>query len=195
MFIIELNTFAAYLGAFTGTTSFVITIYNFYTSRPKYKLSFPCKATFLNFSNPLKVTDLFKESGRIFIFTRIENQSSMPVTITEYNLKLPNSNEEIFSNSTSKATEKYYLENDQAERFIDIGNNQLLPPLKIEPYGAVEGFILFPILEIISNEIIRAELTVCTTRTKIKSVVLLHPSPNNVKNKNVSTLKIDNINQ
>lgn len=102
---------------------------------------------------------------RLVSWIRLENLSERPITIVEFHIK-PIGYDRLISTVSSESVSSYTIAQtpDGKRRTIPVADNHLKPLIMIEPFGAREGFVFFPMCPEIKEDCIKANLTVLTTR-------------------------------
>lgn len=172
--MLNLTDYLATLGAITGVSALLLNYRTYRESLPRYKILFPCNDNGEYFTVN-QYADSFTDEGRIIFYIRIENHSSRPVTVTQYNLSIPEySLNDVISDSLTKAAQTYSPTN--VDEHINIGDFQLLTPFKIDSYDAIQGYIFFPVPRINLTESTKCHLRIFTTRELISTTINLVPS-------------------
>ena len=177
------------VGAFTGISGFLISLFVLNRESLKLDLIHPTdqpKMSFvgLNYEYNGKQNsygDLISDytEQMLLIWLQITNKSKAPITIIEFVINLTNSKTSTLHSRTSQRFTipvSYYVdENNQINTIGSIPLKSLTPPLKIDPYAAIEGYFSFNDLNIDQADTIKAKILVKTTRGTKKFSITLKP--------------------
>lgn len=181
------------VGAITGSSSVFALLRTYFKEKASVSVITPHPD--LNICPCNKQQDGYRKSHRLIVNVRLENKSSLPVTVTEFNVVSKNRKIIEHTSSALKAVGIYPI-----NIFLDKGNpllftlnleeEQIILPVTIQPYGVVEGFAFFVCDN--HNEIFEAYLGVLTTRGIFKTSISISP-PKNVDPNAVKEVSINDI--
>lgn len=87
--------------------------------------------------------DGYEFPSRCSIYLSMINLSNMPVSVTEFHLKIGDS--VYISNHSTKADDVYYVVNKMGRNVLTlpVGEEQILPPTLLQPQETKTGFVFF----------------------------------------------------
>lgn len=164
----------ALLGAFTGTISFFVLLWNAWQERAMVKISAPHNDSNMFFEASVE-QDEYPVSHRIVVFIRMENKSKLPVTMYEFSLTNEDGNT-LISNSAIEAKGTYVACEipGGASLNIELEKQQLRLPFTLSPYGFAEGYAFF-VANIVPNndDATKATFKAHSTRGTFEEIVFI----------------------
>lgn len=184
------NNILATIGAFTGLSGFLISLYLLHKEKLKIEVFHPTggkDSAYLGFNGVYNGrNDIGEQTSKytpymLFIWLQITNKSKSPTTILEMSLKLPSSGESILYSQTSDnySIATTYTIDEYGE--IKIKSNRhyphvLKPPISLNTYSTVEGYFYFRDLQIAEQKPFTAILKLKTTQGIKKHSVTIKPN-------------------
>lgn len=173
----DISGYIGLFGAITGGISFGYNFYRFKEERvsvsveiikddedPKLLSSKSC------FFHARDIQDLYGKPYRAFIQARIINNSSRPISILEFRLKLDGCEKNFLSNEYSVPADIYTFSlSDTQERIIYASRDVLKPIMELPAFAAKEGLIFFPRIDDLPKNEYQAYLEIITSRKNIFS--------------------------
>ncbi|WP_273325764.1 hypothetical protein [Vallitalea guaymasensis] len=185
----QLNNVLAIIGALTGVTGLFISLYVLYKERIRIFIYHPKECEdYVGFNiiyTDDYLDDCFDERKSNYIpyilqiWLQIINQSKTNTTIREMSLKIPKCKWSVLysktPNSYSIATKYTVDANDNIDVKQSYHFDNTKPPLKLEPYGVIEGYFVFQNLEFIRDTPFKATLKIKTAQKTTRHKIIINP--------------------
>jgi len=150
-------------GSFAAITTWII---NKYKERPQLHFFVPDDDSFFF---PCVEKNIYPAPYRLVVYLRISNHSPLPVSLLQFDLDIPNYRI-LHSPMHVEPLDEYTTFSIQVSQLEERGNKipikkfLIKPILTLSPYQATEGYLFFPMCPEISENEVKANLKITTTR-------------------------------
>lgn len=169
---INLPLVLSIIGCTTGVASLLINFYKVLVERTKLDIDFAENQCL--YFNKLENYSTYNTTFQSFIYIRLINKSSNPITI--YDIQTYCNDERVFHHSYNGSTiELVVLKSSKRTTVKQYDmSKQIKLPLKIDGFSVFQGYIFYDFLPDLHNEIQEFNLTIKTSRKMLKKSCLVN---------------------
>lgn len=173
MYNLDFSLLLSLIGCITGIASLLINFYKALTERTKLKIEFDNNKCL--FFQKLTNYSSYKTNYQGFVYIRLINKSSFPITI--YDIKTLLFNKEIFFHKYKGNEIELILKRKSATNYTakpyDM-TNQVTLPIKLEPFSVFQGYMFFDFLPDSFNKSVDFKFTIKSSRKTLKKSCSVH---------------------